>query len=92
VASRCRFSLSTVEVLCDPAVTYCALVEQELPRTWLWAIYGIEDIPRAAGAAPTRAAARHAAVKALVDLDRRGVIKLRPIESGAATAGNGAPA
>jgi hypothetical protein len=92
VTSRCRFSLSTVEVLCNPAATYCALVEQELPRTWLWSVYGVEDIPRAAGAAPTRAAAQRAAVKALVDLDRRGVIELRPVQPGAASASTHAPA
>lgn len=62
--------------MCNPAVTFCALVEQEDPKSWRWAVYGIEDIACVEGAAPTHAAARCAAVKALVTLDRQGVIKL----------------
>ena len=27
VSARCRYSLSTVEVICNPSVLFCALVE-----------------------------------------------------------------
>ncbi len=62
--------------MCNPAATFCALIERQLPRTWRWAAYGVEDIPRAEGSAPTRTAARRGAVKALVALGRQGLIEL----------------
>jgi len=76
VSARCRFSLSTVEVMCNPTATFCALVERELPGAWRWAVYGVEDIARAQGKAPTKTAARHMAVKALIALDRQGALQL----------------
>src|SRR5262245_7686450 len=54
VTARARFSLSTVEVMCNPAATFCALVERELPDVWRWAVYGVEDIARAQGVAASK--------------------------------------
>ena len=34
----CRFSLATLEVDCDPETKNFALIEQEGPVTWRWAI------------------------------------------------------
>jgi hypothetical protein len=76
VSARCKFSLSTVEVMCDRAATTCALVEQEHADVWRWAVFGVDDVACREGEAPTRTAARRAAVKALVTLDRQGVVKL----------------
>ncbi|MDB6116197.1 MAG: hypothetical protein JWQ83_2220 [Lacunisphaera sp.] len=92
VSARCKYSLSTVEVMCNAAATYCALTEQEHLRNWRWAVYGVDDIARAEGSAPTHSQARRAALKALVILDRQGVVKLParshsvPPLAGAATA------
>ena len=76
VSARCKFSLSTVEVMCNAAATYCALIEQEHLRNWRWAVYGVDDVARAEGSSPAHAEARRAALKALVILDRQGVVKL----------------
>jgi len=65
LSARCRFSLSTAEVLCCPADTYFALTEQEHPDTWRWAVYGTRDDPLDEGLAPTRVEAGQAAVAAL---------------------------
>ena len=73
---RCRFSLSTVEVMCNSSAMFCALVEQEHPATWRWAVYGPEDNALDEGTAPTPSGARHAAIRALIALDRTGMIKL----------------
>lgn len=78
VSARCKYSLATVEVMCNRAATFCALVEQEHPDTWRWAVYDVEDNARREGTAPTKAAAKCAAFKALVALDRQGVIALTP--------------
>lgn len=77
MSARCRFSLSTVEVICNPSAMFCALVEQEHPTTWRWAVYGIEDDALEEGSAPTNRAARRAALRALVALGHRGVIQLQ---------------
>lgn len=76
VSARCRFSLSTVEVMCNSAALFCALVEQEHPDTWRWAVYGTGDDAPDEGTAPTHAGARRAAIRSLVTLDRAGGLKL----------------
>lgn len=76
LTARCKYSLATVEALCNRAATFCALVEQEHPDTWRWAVYDVDDNARDEGTAPTKAAAKCAAFKALVALDRAGVIAL----------------
>ena len=76
VSARCKYSLSTVEVMCNSAATYCALTEQEHLRNWRWAVYGVDDVARAEGSSPTHSQARRAALKALVLLDRKGVVKM----------------
>jgi hypothetical protein len=78
VSARCKYSLATVEVMCNRAATFCALVEQEHADTWRWAVYDVDDNARHEGTAPTKAAAKCAAFKALVALDREGVIALTP--------------
>lgn len=81
VSARCQYSLGTVEVMCNSSVMFCALVEQEHPEIWRWAVYGIEDIALDEGRAPTPAGARRTAIRALVTLDRAGVIRLRQRKS-----------
>ena len=76
LSARCRFSLSTVEVMCNAAVMFCALVEQEHSNTWRWAVYGTGDTACTEGSAPTLAGARRAAIRALVRLDQAGMIQL----------------
>jgi hypothetical protein len=76
VSARCRFSLDTLEVMCNRAATFCALVEQEHNDVWRWAVYDVNDFARREGTAPTKAAAKCAAFKALVSLDQAGVIDL----------------
>jgi hypothetical protein len=78
VSARCRYSLDTLEVMCNRAATFCALVEQEHPDTWRWAVHDVNDFARREGTAPTKAAAKCAAFKALVALDQEGVIALSP--------------
>lgn len=62
--------------MCNRAATFCALVEQEHADAWRWAVYDVDDVARREGTAPTKAAAKCAAFKALVALDREGVIAL----------------
>jgi hypothetical protein len=76
VSARCQFSLSTVEVMCNSSALFCALVEQEHPDTWRWAVYGTEDNALAEGTAPTHAGARRSAIRSLINLDHAGVLKL----------------
>lgn len=77
VSARCRFSLSTVEVMCNSAATFCALVERELPGVWRWAVYGVEDIARAQGVTSTKTAAQHTALKVLLTLEQQGALNIR---------------
>ncbi len=86
VSARCSYSLSTVEVMCNPSALFCALVEQEHPATWRWAVYGTADIALDEGTAPTKATARRAATRVLVTLDRQGVIQLHRRKSAAPAA------
>ncbi len=76
VSSRCQYSLSTVEVICDSAVMFCALVEQEHSGTWRWAVYGLKDSAFADGTAATHEGARRVAMRVLVALERAGMINL----------------
>jgi hypothetical protein len=76
VSARCRYSLDTLEVMCNRGATFCALIEQEHPDVWRWAVHDVHDFARREGTAPTKAAAKCAAFKALVALDREGVIAL----------------
>lgn len=76
VSARCRFSLATVEVMCNSSALFCALVEQEHPDTWRWAVYGTGDDALDEGTATTQAGARRTAIRSLITLDRAGVLKL----------------
>lgn len=58
------------------AATFCALIEQEHTNVWRWAVYDVNDVACREGTAPTKAAAKCAAFKALVALDQAGVIAL----------------
>ncbi len=78
--------------MCNRAATFCALVEQEHPGVWRWAVYGVEDIARREGLAPTQAAARCAAVKALIALDQQGVIDVPGLEIDVPPISSGSPA
>lgn len=75
-SARCRYSLDTLEVMCNRGATFCALIEQEHTDTWRWAVHDVNDVARREGTAPTKAAAKCAAFKALVALDHEGVIAL----------------
>jgi hypothetical protein len=76
VSARCQFSLSTVEVVCNSSALFCALVEQEHPDRWRWAVYGTGDNALDEGTAPTHAGARRTAIRSLITLDRAGVLRL----------------
>jgi hypothetical protein len=76
VSARCKYSLDTLEVMCNPGATFCALIEQEHSDVWRWAVHDVKDVARREGTAPTKAAAKCAAFKALVALDQQGVIAL----------------
>ncbi len=69
LSARCRFSLSTAEVLCCPADTFFALCEQERPTIWRWAVYGTTETALHEGTTSTRKDARAAAVAALLVID-----------------------
>lgn len=91
VSARCRFSLSTVEVMCNSPALFCALVEQELPDTWRWAVYGTEDDALDEGTAPTHDGARRTAIRSLITLDHAGVLKRHNRHPIAAPAGADTP-
>ncbi len=69
--------------MCNRGATFCALIEQEHNDAWRWAVHDVNDVARREGTAPTKAAAKCAAFKALVALDRAGVIALeeQPVSS-----------
>lgn len=61
----CLFSLSTLEVACDPASTNFALTERERPGAWQWAVINDRNVVLQAGCEPTQVAAKRAAARAL---------------------------
>jgi hypothetical protein len=63
VASRCLFSLATLEVAFTPDSTKFAVVERmrEQPEAWRWAVYSCEDLALEEGHAPSVHEARIAA-------------------------------
>lgn len=67
VASRCLFSLATLEVAFSRDSTKFGVVEREReePEQWRWAVYSCEDIALDEGRTPTAAEARSAASAAL---------------------------
>ena len=69
LSARCRFSLQTAEVISNRADASFALVEQERPDLWRWAVYGVEDVALHEGTAPTRERASALALAALALLD-----------------------
>ena len=83
VSARCLYSLSTVEVICDSAVMFCALVEQERSGNWRWAVHGIGDTACAEGMVATQAGARRVAIRMLIALERVGMINLHHREPSA---------
>src|SRR3954463_1593702 len=85
VSARCRYSLDTLEVMCNRGATFCALIEQEHHDVWRWAVHDVNDSARREGTAPTKAAAKCAAFKALVALDQAGVIALENRGTGSLT-------
>ena len=66
-ASRCLFSLATLEVAFSPDSTKFALVERECEQAdrWRWAVYSCEDLALDEGREPSAAEARTAAERAL---------------------------
>ena len=67
LSAYCRFSLATVEFLFSPTNVFCALIEQEYPGVWRWAVYDTQDIVLMEGAEPTQTEAKQAAVDGLMN-------------------------
>ncbi len=72
VASRCLFSLATLEVAFSPDSCKFALIEREhdSPEQWRWAVYSCEDLALDEGRAPSAVAARAAAGYSLKHLSQ----------------------
>lgn len=69
-AECCRFSLATLEVDCDPETNSFALIEQEEPGTWRWAIVSDRGRVLHDGNESTQLEAKQAATAALYDVSR----------------------
>jgi len=61
----CLFSLSTLEVDCDPDTHSFALTEQERPGAWRWAIINDRGVTLDAGCESTQVRAKEVAEVAL---------------------------
>lgn len=71
VSSSCLYSLATLEVACDPAVSNFALTERRQPDLWRWAIVSSDGVLVAEGWESTQAIAKRVAVTALEhEMDR----------------------
>lgn len=71
VSSSCLYSLATLEVACDPAVSSFALTERRQPDIWRWAIVSSDAKLVDEGWESTQAVAKRAAVAALEqEMDR----------------------
>lgn len=71
VSSSCLYSLATLEVACDPAVSNFALTERRQPDLWRWAIVSSDGALVSEGWESTQAIAKRAAVAALEhEMDR----------------------
>ena len=69
-SESCRYSLATLEVDCDPATKSFALVEQEEPGTWRWAIVSDRGRVLQDGHEPTQLDAKQVATAALYNVSR----------------------
>jgi hypothetical protein len=65
VSKFCLFSLATLEIACSPGTADIAMVEQEHPDAWRWAIISPDGFIIDGGSEPTHAHARKAVEQAL---------------------------
>ena len=64
-AEYCLFSLATLQVVCDPPTENFALVEQQGPEAWRWAVISVRGVILDGGDESTLALAREIASSAL---------------------------
>jgi len=64
-SSLCSFSLSTLEVACNPGIRDFALIERKQPHAWRWAIASAAGLITAEGWETSDANAKRCAVEAL---------------------------
>jgi hypothetical protein len=64
-SSLSSFSLTTLQVACNPGVRSFALIERKQPDTWRWAIAGAAGLITDEGWETTDANAKRSAVEAL---------------------------
>lgn len=69
-AECCRFSLATLEVDCDDETKNFALIEQEGPGIWRWAIVNALGSVLNDGNEPTQLGAKQAATASLYNVSR----------------------
>lgn len=60
--SSSRFSLTILEVACNPGISVFALTERKPPDQWRWALVGAEGAVEFEGCEQTEADAKRAAV------------------------------
>ena len=65
VSRFCLFSLATLELARSPATTDLALIEQQNPKVWRWAVVSSDGFLVDAGFEPTQAYAKKAVERAL---------------------------
>jgi hypothetical protein len=65
ISASCLYSLATLEIACEPAMTSFALTERRQPDLWRWAIVCVEGPLVEEGWETTQAEAKRAAVGAL---------------------------
>lgn len=66
VSKYCVFSLSTLEITCDPGTECFALVEQEQAEAWRWAVMDDAGVLLEGGQESTRVDAKSIAMDALI--------------------------
>jgi hypothetical protein len=66
VSKHCVFSLSTLEIMCDSATAWFALIEKEHAKAWRWAVLSDEGLILREGQQPTQADAKRVAEEMLV--------------------------
>ena len=66
VSKYCVFSLSTLEIACDPGTECIALVEQEQAGAWRWAVLDDAGVILEGGQESTQADAKGIAMEALL--------------------------
>jgi hypothetical protein len=74
-SSLCSFSLSTLEVACNPGIRDFALIERKQPHAWRWAIASAAGLITAEGWETTDTSAKRSASEAL-----QGVMEMTSVQ------------